>query len=111
MLPMRPLAVSLRIEHHDSTTGGRLSVGRKWQPLLPEERQLVPVTSLKDDLAIDDVEEAAPAQPERILPFQDGPLAVFEEVLHDTHHRGGRESLLKHRADGVPSMNRSFRHL
>ncbi len=47
----------------------------------PEERQLVPLTSLKRDLAIHHVKEAPPAQPQRILPFENGPLAVLEDVL------------------------------
>lgn len=41
----------------------------KGQTLLPEERKLVPVASLKLDLIILDVEEAAATQAKRISPL------------------------------------------
>src|SRR5438046_2002918 len=69
----------------------------KWQPVTPQEGQLVPVASLEHDLATDDVEEAAAPQTKRVTPFENGPFTFFEDVLHDAHHVGrcelGREHL------------------
>ena len=39
-----------------------------------EERQLVPVPALEDDLVIDNMEESAAPKSQRITPLEDGPL-------------------------------------
>src|SRR4051812_37463166 len=70
------------------------------------ERELVPVATLERDAAFDDAEEPAAAQPKRIAPLQDRPLAVLEQVLDDARHRGRRELALEHRADVRPPLDR-----
>ena len=82
-----------------------------WQPVTPQESQLVPVTSLKSDLAANDVKEAAAPQAQRVPPFENSPLTVFENVLHDADHVGRGELGHEHLPDGRPAMDRSLRHL
>ncbi len=36
----------------------------------------------------------------RIFPFEDGPIAVFEDIFHDAEHFGGSEAGGEHFADG-----------
>src|SRR5579871_2021886 len=76
-----------------------------------EERQLVPIAPLKCDLPINDMEEPASAQSLRVPPFQDGPLAVFEEIFPDANHLGHLEAGLEHRANRLAAMDRTFSHL
>lgn len=63
------------------------------------------------DLTVDEVKEPAAPQPQRVTPFQDRPLAVFEEVLDETHHAGPGESLGEHPADRLASLDRMLGHL
>jgi hypothetical protein len=67
-----------------------------------EKGELIPIASLKDDAPIDHAEEPTTTEPQRIAPFQDRPLAVFEEILNDASHRGLLELLREHLPDVLP---------
>ena len=54
--------------------------------MLSEERKLVPVPALKDDLAACDAKKTATAKAKRVAPFEDRPLAVFKQVFNDANH-------------------------
>src|SRR4051812_44906640 len=79
--------------------------------LQAEKRQLVPVAALEDDLAADDMKEAAAAQSLRIAPFEDRPLAILEHVLDDAMHLEGREPLREHRLNRFASFDETLRDL
>src|SRR5262245_4384501 len=70
-------------------------ITRDWQTLLPQERQLVPVTALEHDLVSDDMEEATSAKPQRIPPLKDGPFTIFEDLLDEALHLGRRKTCRK----------------
>jgi hypothetical protein len=84
---------------------------RKRQALLPEEGQLVEVTSLEDDLLVDDLEEAATTQSLRVSPFQNRPVPVLKDVLDLTHHRRATELALEHLPNSIPADDRFPDHL
>jgi hypothetical protein len=75
------------------------------------ERQLVPVASLKDDLSIDDMKKAATPQTERVAPFENHPFSIFEEVLNNANHFCPGEAFSKHLAYGFAYFDRVFCYL
>ncbi len=77
----------------------------------PKKSELVPVAPLEDDLIVDDVEESAAPEPERVAPFQNGPFAILENLLDDASHVGRSEFCLKHRADILAADNGLLRNL
>ena len=84
---------------------------RKRQTVLPEEGQLVEVTSLEDDLIVEDLEEAATTQSRWVSPFQNRPVPVLKDVLDLAHHRRATELALKHLPNSVPPDDRFPDHL
>src|SRR3546814_20599397 len=52
--------------------------------LLPEERELIKVASLEDDLVVAHMEETAPKQASWIQPFKHDQFSVLEAVLTHT---------------------------
>ena len=84
-----------------------------WQgkTLGAKEGELIPVTTLKDDPVVNDMEEAAAPEPERVTPFKDCPFAVFEQVLNDTDHFYRCKRFCKHAADGLAAFNRRLGYL
>src|SRR5262245_26676411 len=90
---------------------GRMSPRRKRQVVQTEKRQLVPVPSLELNERISDMEEPTAAKTARISPFENGPFAILEEILHDAHHLGSRELARKHCPDLIPAVDRVLRHL
>src|SRR3546814_17739353 len=54
--------------------------------LLPEERELIKVASLEDDLVVAHMEETAPTPARWITPFKTGPFSVLEDVLDYACH-------------------------
>jgi hypothetical protein len=48
-----------------------------------QERQLVPVSSLKNDLAVANLKEPASAQTPRVAPFENCPVSIFEFETSD----------------------------
>src|SRR5262245_39742819 len=74
--------------------------------LLPAEGPLVPVAALEDVPVGDHLEEAAAAQALGIAPFEDGPVAVLEQVVFDADHLGVAELALEHGADRRPAHER-----
>ena len=79
--------------------------------MLPQKGKLVPISSLKDDLGIEDMEKAAASQPEWVTPFHNGPFAVFEYVFNDAGHVGPGKTVGKHLANGFASLNGLLRDL
>lgn len=73
--------------------------------MLPEEGELIPVPSLKVDFATNDVKEATASQTERIVPFQNGPFAILEQVLDNTGHVCGGELSCEHLSYGGAPFN------
>jgi len=65
------------------------------------EGELVPIATLDDDLTLDHTEKAATAETQRIGPFQNRPLAVFEDVLDNASHRGLFELSHEHGPDVI----------
>ena len=57
-----------------------------WQIVLFQEREFVPISPLKYNFPFHYMEKAASAKPKRIFPFQNGPLAIFEDVFNDRGH-------------------------
>jgi hypothetical protein len=57
------------------------------------------------------MEEAAAAQTKRISPFQDRPLAVLKDVLHDAYHLRSGEFVGEHLANSRAADDGSFSHL
>jgi hypothetical protein len=84
---------------------------RQRKPLEPKERELIPVPALEHDFTVNDMEEAAASQAKWITPFEDGPLTVLEDVLHDTHHIGLSEFGCKHPPDGLAAYHGLLGHL
>jgi hypothetical protein len=82
-----------------------------WQALRPQERQFVPVASLKDDLSPYDMEEAAASQTQWITPLENGPFSVFKDVLNHTNHLRRGEPRLEHLSDGGSTMDRRLGNL
>jgi hypothetical protein len=83
-------------------------VPRKRQALGAQEAELVPVASLEDDLSVDDVEEPAATQAEGVAPFENGPLAVLEQVFHHADHLGLLEAGREHPAKGLAALHGLF---
>src|SRR3546814_14149242 len=59
--------------------------------LLPDERELIKVASLEDDLVVAHMEETAPTQARWIQPFKNGPFYVIDELLRTDTRRVGKE--------------------
>ena len=49
--------------------------------MLSQKTQFVPITTLKLNLSVDNLKEAAPAQPVRIFPLKYGPVFVLKQVF------------------------------
>lgn len=81
------------------------------QAMHAQECQFIPISSLKYDFAVEDVEKTAPSQSEWVAPLQHTPIAVFEDVLDNADHLGIRELLCEHLADCTLSLSRIARHL
>lgn len=81
------------------------------QAVEPDERQFVPIAPLKGDPSVNDMEEAAAAQPFWIPPFQDRPLAIRKQVFANADHLGGVKARLEHRTNGIAAVNRAFGNL
>ena len=58
--------------------------------MLAQKTEHIPVTTLKFYLAIDDVKETTAAQSEWITPFENGPLAILEDLFDKTARAGKR---------------------
>jgi hypothetical protein len=82
----------------DAVSGAEVVV-RHRESLKPEEGQLVEVAALKDDLVVSHLKEAATAQPVRIAPFEDRPLAILEQILDKTRHLRATELGVEHLPD------------
>lgn len=81
-------------------------LARDREVVSPEKRELVPVAPLELNLAIVDLEEPAASKSERVTPFQNRPVAVLEDVLHNAHHFGALELGLEHPSDLVAPLHR-----
>ena len=79
--------------------------------MLAKEGQLVPIPALKNDFIVGDMKEAATPKSERVAPFKDGPLAVFEYVLHEANHFNRLERVGEHSENGFTTDNRQVSHL
>lgn len=79
--------------------------------LLSEERELVKVATLKDDLVVAHMEEAAATQTLWITPFKDCPFSILKDVLHDASHGRSPELDLEHVPDSLPAMQRLHHNL
>jgi hypothetical protein len=86
-------------------------LGRDRELVLAKEGQLVPIPALKNDFIVDDVKEAATPKSERVAPFEDGPLAVFKNVLHEATHFGRFERVGEHGQNRLAADNRRIGHL
>lgn len=84
---------------------------RNRQALRSEKGQLVEIAALEHDLALAHPKEAAAAQPIRIAPFQNGPVALLEQVLDQTVHLRATEFDLEHPPDRRPADQRVHHHL
>src|SRR3546814_18265113 len=74
--------------------------------LLPEERELIKVASLEDDLVVAHMGETAPTQASRITPFKNGPFSFLEDILDDASHVCKTELKLEHMSDGITTIQR-----
>lgn len=88
-------------------TSGELS---SWR-LLSHERELVPITSLKLNSAVNDVEEATATQAQWIAPFENRPLSILKQVLDDTNHLRPSKLPGKHVANRIDSHDRFTNYL
>jgi len=79
--------------------------------MLPQKGKLVPISSLKDDLGIEDMEKAAASSPEWVTPLHNGPFAVFKYILNNTGHVRSGKTVGKHLANGFASLNGLLRDL
>src|SRR3546814_17178648 len=79
--------------------------------LLPEERELIKVASLEDDLVVAHMEETAPTQASWITPFKNGPFSVLEDVLDYAGHGCPPELNLEHLSDGLTTLQRLHHYL
>src|SRR3546814_37245 len=79
--------------------------------LLPEERELIKVASLEDDLVVAHMEETAPTQASWITPFKNGPFSVLEDVLDYAGHGCPPELNLEHLSDGLTTIQRLHHNL
>lgn len=70
---------------HGALPGQDPSFGR-WEVLLLLERQLIKIPSLENDQTVFDVKKSTAAKPERIRPFQNGPLTILKDVLDLADH-------------------------
>src|SRR3546814_14658719 len=75
--------------------------------LLPEERELIKVASLEDDLVVAHMEETAPTQASWITPFKNGPFSVLEDVLDYAGHGCPPELNLEHLSAGLTTDRKS----
>ena len=57
----------------------------------PEKGELVPVAALEGDLAVAYMEEPTAAQASRIAPFENGHVAILEDIFHHAYHFGRGE--------------------
>lgn len=73
--------------------------------LRAQECQLVPIATLENDLVILDVKEPASPQPERIPPFENRPVTVFENVFNDAYHLRIGEPVGEHLPDRVSAID------
>src|SRR3546814_15987332 len=79
--------------------------------LLPEERELIKVASLEDDLVVAHMEETAPTQASWITQFKNGPFSVLEDVI-DYAGTGCPHALnLEHLSDGLTTIPRLNQNL
>lgn len=76
-----------------------------------QEGEFVPVAALEDDFALVYLEESAAPEAVGVLPFQDGPFPVGEDVFRDAGHLGGREFPGEHLPYRRPAHYRRVRHL
>jgi len=77
----------------------------------PQEAELVPIAALEGDLIVDDVEEAAASEAERIAPFEDRPIADLEEIIGNADHACAREFDVEHLFDRGAALDGALRHL
>ena len=76
-----------------------------------KEGELVPITPLENDAAVNHMKEAATTQSERIAPFQDCPLPIFKNVFYNANHFDPRELLDEPCADRSSPLHSAFSDL
>jgi hypothetical protein len=79
--------------------------------LQTKEGELIKVASLKNNLIIEHMEEAAATQAAWITPFKYGPLSVLKNVLNDASHGGSAELDLEHVSNGGATPKRLHNNL
>src|SRR3546814_11717617 len=78
--------------------------------LLPEERELIKVASLEDDLVVAHMEETAPTPASWITPFKNGPFSVLEDVLDYVGHGYPTELNPEHLSDRLTNIQSLHHH-
>lgn len=73
--------------------------------LCAQERQLVPIATLKNNPVILDVKEPASPQSKRIPPFENCPVTVFKNILDDAYHFRSGEPVGEHLPDRVSAFD------
>lgn len=80
--------------------------------MLTQKTEHVPVSTLKAYLPVDDVKKTAATQAEGITPFENGPFAIFENMLDKADHLRQGKLAEKVGANRLPSLKlRSTSHL